>query len=382
MRTVVFAAGLFCLSLVALAQETTSQPANGSPPRIQLSTRVWDFGKMWFAEKCETDIEIKNIGGSNLQFLDVKTSCGCTVARPTQQALRPGESDKIHIVYNTRKGVKNVHQTVTISSNDPSEPNITIEVKGEVRNVFDTEPSERITFGQLTQETKSTQVMTLRNNMDKPITPKLMPFDANQPFEASLEEITPGQEYKLSVTTRPPLNAGLNSTNVVLQTGDDRFPTMTIPVTAYSSERVSVSPPQLVVASNATGPQARVVRLNYLPDTPVKILSATSSTPGILVQTLQTGTTPPMNGMFAFQQLRVTLPAFNDIPENGAEVVIETDATEERFKRFVIPVRRYVPTTTAPVAAVSSQPVSAAAGGVTVDTSIRNAASQPAGKPD
>lgn len=370
----------FCLAvyLVAMsalrAQDSPLPTSPGGAPRIQISTRVWDFGQMWFGEACESDIEIKNVGGAVLQFMDVKSTCGCTVARPQKQALAPGESDRLHLSYNTRKGAKSVRQSVTIMTNDPAEPSVTIEVKGEVRNVFECEPGERVSFGQLTPNARVSQSVSLRNNLEQPLTPRLRPLEPQQPFEVTLQEISAGRDYKLTVTTRPPLLAGMNSANIVLETDSERFPTMTIPVTAYSSESVSVTPPQLVLSANATAPQTRTIRVNYLPDRPLKIVSAKSVTPGVQVQVLPATPTPPTNGMFAFHQLRATLPAFENLPASGAEIVIETDAVEDKFKRFVIPVRRFT--------AASGPTTQPAPSGVATETPIRRVASQPHGGPD
>src|SRR6185295_5559470 len=93
----------FSLATCALAQQVTKQfptdsrPAPVAPsvatadgPRVELSTRLWDFGKLWYGDPCTTDVLIKNVGKAPLTIVNVKSSCGCTAARPNRSLLQPG----------------------------------------------------------------------------------------------------------------------------------------------------------------------------------------------------------------------------------------------------------------------------------------------------
>src|SRR5256885_16199460 len=54
----------------------------GDQPKLVLSQNEWDFGTKWYGEKCEGSVTLKNEGKADLTVVNVKTSCGCTVAKP------------------------------------------------------------------------------------------------------------------------------------------------------------------------------------------------------------------------------------------------------------------------------------------------------------
>ena len=321
--------------------------AAANVPRLTLSTEVWDFGSKWYGEPCSTEVTISNTGTAPLEIVRVRTSCGCTVAKPQKRKLAPGESVSMKITYNTRKNRKKVSQTITLETNDPARPRVAIRIKGTVRHLFDAKPGNRVVFGRLERESAVKQQIELHNNMKEPVHLKLKPGCDTGPFDVKLETIEDGMAYRLTVATRPPLKIGANVAEVELETGIERFPTMTIPVSAYVAPRVAVMPRRLFISPRVTRSFQRIIRVTYRPDKPIKIEKITTSNPDLIKAEL----VPPMKPERAhtitkFYQIRVTLPPGKDMPAEGGWIEIETSDPSPEYHKFRVevvmrkPVRR------------------------------------------
>jgi hypothetical protein len=309
-------------------------------PRLELSAEEWDFGSKWSGEPCSTEITIKNVGDAPLKILRIKSSCGCTALEPSRTELAPGESDKMTLTYNTKKDKENVSQTIRLETNDPERPRVTIHVTGTVKKVYDAKPANRITFAKIERDSLATQSIELRNNMEEEVVLKLKPFDEPPPFEIKLEEIEPGRVYKLSATTKPPLQLGANSVNIVLETGLKEFPSLTIPASVYIAPRVYVQPPSLRVSPQVTSSFQRIVKVFYQADEPVEIKAVKSSHPDLIkVELLPPRKPVKSKASTPFHEIRVTLPPGAELPEGGGRIEIYTDHPSPEYQKLVVQVQ-------------------------------------------
>jgi rhodanese-related sulfurtransferase len=65
---------------------------------------------------------LKNVGDEPLTITDVFTSCGCTTAEPAKWELAPEESVDLPATVNTTGFRGTVTRTVSVTSNDPTNP--------------------------------------------------------------------------------------------------------------------------------------------------------------------------------------------------------------------------------------------------------------------
>lgn len=335
----------------AAPQNPSAVPVPGAPaapaakpvdpataPKLTMNMEKWDFGSKWYGEKCESELVIKNEGKGPLTIVDIKTSCGCTVAKPKSggtwqnKVLQVGESEAAILTYNTKKMVTKVSQTITIQSNDPERPSYAFQVMGEVKQVFACAPADRITFPRVEKDAQLSQTIEMTSNMDKPVNLKLKPIPANSKYEVKLETVEEGKKYKLTAATKPPLEMGANQLNVELETGVPENPTMTIPVSAFVSPRVSVSPPKLYVSPKVTQPFTKMVRMVYTPEKPVKITKVVSSHELIKAEVKPPAQPPAAGSASAYHEIVVSLPSGKDIPTKDAKITIETD--DAQYPKF------------------------------------------------
>ncbi|MFA6950091.1 MAG: DUF1573 domain-containing protein [Lentimicrobiaceae bacterium] len=93
-------------------------------PVIQFENDFYDFGRIIQGEKVSFGFKFTNKGKSDLIISKVSTSCGCTVTDFPKTPIKPGESNKIEVKFDSenRRGFQN--KTITVLSN--SQPSTTL----------------------------------------------------------------------------------------------------------------------------------------------------------------------------------------------------------------------------------------------------------------
>ncbi len=100
-------------------------------PQIMFKHTTYDFGKIIQGEKVEHTFHFTNAGRADLIITKVSTSCGCTATNYPHYPIKPGDSAKIDVVFDSKhkKGFQN--KTITVLTN--TQPNYTrLYVKGMV----------------------------------------------------------------------------------------------------------------------------------------------------------------------------------------------------------------------------------------------------------
>lgn len=90
-----------------------------SPPEITFEKNVHAFGDLIEGEKVAYTFTFKNTGSSNLIVKDVKADCGCTTPQWDKQPVKPGESGKIEVVFNSSGRRGNQFKSIKIFTNTP-----------------------------------------------------------------------------------------------------------------------------------------------------------------------------------------------------------------------------------------------------------------------
>lgn len=101
-------------------------------PKLSFEEAVHDFGTINQGDEVSTNFVFTNSGKTDLNIRDTKASCGCTVSVPDKTTLKPGESSFIKVTFNSR-GRRGIQQkSVSVFSNDPSNPTQRITIKARV----------------------------------------------------------------------------------------------------------------------------------------------------------------------------------------------------------------------------------------------------------
>lgn len=99
-------------------------------PKIVFEQSSYDFGAVAPGTVVTYRFEFTNEGKQVLNILKVKTSCGCTTTKLSNKEYKKGKGGYIEAVFKTkgRKGSQN--KRITVVTNDPKNPQITLTLKG------------------------------------------------------------------------------------------------------------------------------------------------------------------------------------------------------------------------------------------------------------
>ena len=91
--------------------------ANGEFPIMTFLTKEHDFGAIEQGDKVAVLFRFTNTGKANLVINNVFTSCGCTIPEYPKEPIKPGESSKIKVLFNSAGKHGLQLKTITITTN-------------------------------------------------------------------------------------------------------------------------------------------------------------------------------------------------------------------------------------------------------------------------
>jgi len=104
-------------------------------PIIWVETTTYNFEDVVEGESVEHSFMIENRGDEVLVISSAYGSCGCTVTSLETKELVPGETTSLHATLRTNGyGGLVVSKSITVASNDPETPQLTLFLTGEVLN--------------------------------------------------------------------------------------------------------------------------------------------------------------------------------------------------------------------------------------------------------
>jgi hypothetical protein len=339
---------LVLVSASAVAQNTpaaqtpaqTPAPATkvdpSAKPKMVIEPEVFDFGEVWEGAPAKGEFTIKNVGDAPLTIKS-RTSCGCTVATKPKSPLAPGEETIFTVSYRTNH-MGRANKKVILTTNDPAQPRVDVPVRGLVKAMFEKTPGSAVLFRDLGVTSEESSTVRLKNKYDKPVKLKLSQEQSYGQYNYELKELVEGQEYELTVSTKPPLKEGRNAGRAVLETDVADVPKLTISVNGTVPRRLSVRPATILMSPSMKQASERTIRVQYRADEPLNITSI-ETTPKLEYEIIPPADTS-RNRATKFYQVRLMMPAFDEIPDSGAKVVIVTDDKTPEFQRIEVPIQK------------------------------------------
>ncbi len=108
---------LLVLSFFLVSLATFAQDASTNGPVLAFAEDRHEFGDIKQGDKVEHTFTFENTGNEPLLISNVLTTCGCTVPQWPREAIAPGQSGKIFVVFNStgKRGKQN--KIITVLSN-------------------------------------------------------------------------------------------------------------------------------------------------------------------------------------------------------------------------------------------------------------------------
>jgi hypothetical protein len=146
-------------------------------PMAEVDNVNFDFGTIDQQSAAEHVFLIKNTGDKELEIKRTRSTCGCTVAKPSKKNLKPGESAEIKVTFNAGSRFGAQDKKVTVETNDPKNAQITLNITGNVTQLLTFEPRQ-LRFNDLEKGKSDTQSIVLTNESTGPLTLKEAKIEA------------------------------------------------------------------------------------------------------------------------------------------------------------------------------------------------------------
>jgi outer membrane biosynthesis protein TonB len=114
-----------------MATDKTPPPADGKYPAMTFDTKEHDFGLINQGDKVEYNFKFTNTGEADLIINSARGTCGCTVPEYPKEAVKPGESGKIKVSFNStgKKGATSKSVFLSCNTKDGKEK---LEIKANI----------------------------------------------------------------------------------------------------------------------------------------------------------------------------------------------------------------------------------------------------------
>ncbi len=305
---------------------TTAGPVVSSAigkPKALVEEPVHDFGVIWSDNKelLHTFV-VKNIGDTPLKILRVKPTCGCTKAGEHPKEIAPGKSGEFPFKLRTRGLRTGFKKTIRITTDDPTEPMLQLQLTGSVKHYVQAEPNMAY-FNNIFGAERHEKIIKITNNTETPL--KLtLPENSNGSFKFDLKEVEPGKQFDLTIYLEPPYEPGRERETLNIKTNIEKQPVLNVRLNAVFSERIDVRPSPLVIPeSDREIPRVVLVRNNG--STPVNVLDVTVNDDSVLADKV---TWKARKAGFSYQ-VQVVIPPNHALPKEGRNLLIKTDDKEK-----------------------------------------------------
>ena len=225
--------------IVVAASLSLLSAAAAPEPRLEVPLTTYDFGWRDAAETVTNRFVLRNTGTADLHLRSIQTSCGCTRAEPASRVIVPG-AETILEVHLTLRGLQGQQRkAVSVLSNDPKTPNLTLLMQGEARAAVCLEPPA-FSFGCLLPDTPPATATVRLDGYLTTVTMTNATSD-NPAFPVSLG--ADGRSLLLAPPTLSTPGAHRATITVTLSCAD-RAP-LSLPVYAWMEDLLRIHPPVL-----------------------------------------------------------------------------------------------------------------------------------------
>lgn len=252
-RRAILAQGLGILAAtVALAQAPTppaTAPAApvGPAPKLVVAEPIHDAGDVSKGETVKADFVVENQGEAELEITGVHPACGCTVAS-FDAKVAPGGKGKIHAELDTSDFQGPVAKTITVTSNDPTNPRLTLTIKAKIEPHIAVFPGyARYIYVQTLDPGTVAQTLWPLDGQDF----RVLSVDSPYPFiHASFREATEaerkpegkGRQWRVEMAIQPDAAVGPLREFLVIKTDHPKQPEVRVPISGFVRPLLHVTP--------------------------------------------------------------------------------------------------------------------------------------------
>ncbi|MEW5767553.1 MAG: DUF1573 domain-containing protein, partial [bacterium] len=130
-------------------------------PDIHFEELSHNFGEIGQGVQVTHVFKFKNRGDTDLYIEETKASCGCTAALLSSKIITPGDTGEVKVTFNSGKFKGPQSKSIYVTSNDPDEAKVTLEIAATVKTPITLKP-ERLVFGKVKIGEKVSQEVEIK----------------------------------------------------------------------------------------------------------------------------------------------------------------------------------------------------------------------------
>jgi uncharacterized protein DUF1573 len=271
---------------------------------------------------------LPNRGETDLRIDHVKTSCGCTVAVLSDEMIPPGREARVAVTLDTSRLAGRTTKTVTVYTNDPAAPVVSLSLTGQVNTDLVVSPTP-LYLGRVQRgETVRREVLiTPGREGGAYVVEQVEP--GTRALHTRLESRTDGPGQRLVVELDRAVPLGHFNETLGLRTTSPNQPVITLPVLANVEGDVIVLPPQVTFGvTRGGGATEREVYVRNRGVRPVAITRV------VVPDKVATWTLDPVQ---AGQEYRLTVRLRDDLPPGKVESSVEIFTDHPDEDHLVVP---------------------------------------------
>ena len=269
MKAIRLFAALVLMGPSIRAQTPAPAPAPATAPAIFCEQPVFDFGVADNSQTVSHEYVIVNRGDATLEISQVRPSCGCTVANISQRSVPPGGEARVTAQLNLTGRQGPQHKAITVESNDPKQPQLTLMLQGTAGAAVNIQPPQ-VMFGQLQSGSEAVVEVEISAGGDKNFQITGVEAGSAQ-LQTELRTRTAGRAYTVVIRTKPPLGQGVLSAAVRVNTDHPDRPAIDIPVSGLVVGDLIVAPTAISLSEQPGQPVTRFVILRSAANKPFQI---------------------------------------------------------------------------------------------------------------
>lgn len=238
---------LWILLLVGGVGTAFANQAQSGQPRAVAEEMIKDFGSVNKGRRLAHEFVIRNEGDAVLEIMEVKPSCGCTVAQHPD-SIPPGGSGVIKAAVDTRNFKGGIAKSVRVYTSDPENPQINLVIKANVRSAVEVDPGYA-RFIAVYGEPQKNSVQTIWSDEMRGL--RVTKVESPYPFvgvsfrKLTEEEEQPGvsgDRWQIEVSLDQDAPVGPLADFIVVTTNHPELQTLRIPISGFVRPVLSVTP--------------------------------------------------------------------------------------------------------------------------------------------
>jgi hypothetical protein len=279
---------LLCTVVLMIAGSAATQEpdvpvlveAHEPGPHVVVANPELDLGRMVEGETATATFTLRNEGTQVLEIEGVRSSCGCTTVKLTdeQKHVPPGGEVKIVAKFNStrRSGVQ--QKVVTVTTNDPKKRSVRLRFKAYVETLANLKPSGVFRIGNVRRGTVIEQTLDITPGAGaKTLVLKALRLNAEgleYTEEPLVEEGRTGVRVRFRVGEDAPIGSISTSAKIDMDLGGREI-TKTVQIVGTVMGDLIYAPSEVSMPkATVRGHRFRVVNVRSTTDEPFEILRA------------------------------------------------------------------------------------------------------------